>query len=415
MQQFNSIITMTSRIAVLTLACVVCGCGDSPTVQKVPPIAPPPPAAGTMAPSGATGTAGKGGANGPKPTGSRRDSDVDGGSGGPLGLDGDECRDDGDCASGHCDNDLCCSGGQCCVQTRDCDAQGGIAEVCDYASTCQGSRGEVACEKFRCVTQDGTPDDTGCDRDLEADDCGPYLSVYCTGKRDQDPPRCPESCAKDEECDDDAYCDHSVCVRDLPAPATEPDAPTGPIPCMLNSDCDDGVRCIRGICEGSDKPRPTPRDGGMPSESCLENLGDDECSQCACEKCETTATACWNSGDATRDRLCSAVMECALAGGSCIDSTDCAASTTPTPGGIPGGGGGEAAYGCFGRSCYCGTVADCYISPTGDCVEQIQAAAGNTTSSSTISMRHGDPTYAIYHAEEHARCLQRSCRTECGI
>jgi hypothetical protein len=411
MQQFNSIITMTSRVAVLTLACAAWGCGDSSTVPPTPPIAPTAPAPAMMATNGAMGTAGKDGASDTKSPDSRGDSDLDGGTGGPLGLDGESCRDDGDCASGHCDNELCCAGGQCCAKTRDCDATDNIALVCDYATTCQGSRGEVACENFRCATQNGTPNDTACDEDVEADDCGPYLSIYCDGARDQDPPRCPETCATDEECDDDAYCENAVCVRDLPAPAGPDEPSAGPIPCMLNSDCDDGVRCLNGICEGSDRPRPTPRDGGMPSESCLESVGDDECSQCACENCETTATACWNSGDAERDGLCAAVMECALAGGACINATDCAASNMS----MPGTGGGEAAYGCFGRSCYCGTVADCYVSPTGDCVEQIQAAAGNSTSSTTISMRHGDPAYAIYHAEEHARCLQRSCRTECGI
>jgi hypothetical protein len=421
MQQLNStIVSSTSRIAALALAATILGCGDS-SVQPTPSVIPtaPPPTMTTT--SGATGTAGKGsGASGAKdPDSNSGDSDFDGGiggGGGTLGLDGDDCSDDSQCASGHCDNELCCAGGQCCVKTRDCDATDGIALVCDYASTCQGSRGEVVCENFRCTTDDGTPNDTGCDEDVEADDCGPYLAVYCAGERDQDPPRCPESCSSDDACDLDAYCENDVCVRDVPAAGTpaptpdEPDAPpAGPIPCMLNSDCDDGVRCLNGICEGSDIPPPPAP--GMAAASCLENLGDDACSQCACENCEPTATDCWDSGDAERNGLCSAVMECALAGGSCINSADCEAASMS----MPGGGGGDAAYGCFGRACYCGTVADCYTAPSGSCVQEIQAAAGNSTAAATISTRYNDPMFAIYDAEQHARCLQRSCRTECGL
>jgi hypothetical protein len=415
MQQFNSTI-MTSRIVIFAFAWAVWGCGEN-SVPKPVPVAPTAPAATTAGQSGAMGTAGKDAASGAKSpdSSSRRDSDLDGGTGGALRLDGDDCRDDAECASGHCNNDLCCSGGQCCLVVRDCDATDGIALICDYASTCQGSRGKVMCENFRCAAEDGTPNDTGCDRNVEADDCGPYQSVTCNGARDQDPPRCPETCAEDNECDGDAYCDNAVCVRDVPRPAAPPDAPAGPIPCMLNSDCDEGVRCLNGICEGSDRPPPAPRDGGVASESCLDSVGDDACGQCACENCETTATACWDSGDAERDGLCSAVLECALAGGSCINSADCEASSMSMPGGNPGGGGGDAAYGCFGRTCYCGTGADCYTAPNGDCVEQIQAAAGNSTSATTISTRRADPTFAIYDAEEHARCLQRSCRTECGL
>jgi hypothetical protein len=430
MQQFNSRISTTLRLTVLVLTATVWGCGDSavPPVQPIVPTAPPPTMTAT---SGAMGTAGKGsGTSGAKSPGTNardRDSDRDAGSssggssGSTLGLDGDDCGDDGDCASGHCNNELCCAGGECCIKTRDCDAKDGIANVCDYANTCQGSRGEVACENFRCATKDGTPNDTGCDQDVEADDCGPYLSVYCDGARDQDPPRCLEACDSDDDCDNDAYCENSVCVRDAPAPAAGggPDQPpAGPIPCMLNSDCATGVRCLNGICEGSDKPPPAaPGAGGMASATCLESVGDDACSQCACEKCETTATACWNSGDAQRDGLCSAVMECALGGGSCINAMDCQGGGMSMPGGMPGGGGGGAAasYGCFGRACYCGTGGDCYTAPSGTCVDEIQAAAGNTTTATTISMRFNDPMFAIYDAEQHARCLQRSCRTECGL
>jgi hypothetical protein len=91
----------------------------------------------------------------------------------------------------------------------------------------------------------------------------------------------------------------------------------------------------------------------------------------------------------------------------------------PVPGGMGmmspglGMGGGPSAYGCFGRNCYCG--ADCYTNPTGPCVRPIEAAAGNSSSATTISARGRDPGYALSYAETHVECLERSCKSECGL
>jgi hypothetical protein len=122
---------------------------------------------------------------------------------------------------------------------------------------------------------------------------------------------------------------------------------------------------------------------------------------------------CMNSGDATRDRLCKAVLDCALPA-SCIDSTDCQMSLEAAS--IPGSPGmASQAYtlGCFGRYCYC--VTDGCIDPTGPCIRQMQAAAGDATNSNVVSTRLRDPAYAVSYAERHAECLQRSCQTQCGL
>jgi hypothetical protein len=190
---------------------------------------------------------------------------------------------------------------------------------------------------------------------------------------------------------------------------------------MLNSDCA-GRRCMNGICEGSEMAGSgaPPK---MASASCLENLGNDDCSQCACTKCEKTSENCWYSGEAQRNTQCKAVMECVLAE-SCINAMDCQPATAaPMPampgGAFPGLGGGmpastTATYGCVGRECYCGTNSSC-TAPNGPCVRQIQAAAGNSSMTTVVTMRRDDPMYAAHYAEDHAKCLQMNCRTECGL
>jgi hypothetical protein len=311
-----------------------------------------------------------------------------------------------DCASGHCDNGLCCAGGSCCFVTRDCRAQDGIAEVCDYASSCQGSRGEVMCSDFRCVTKDGEPSDVGCDEDVEADDCGAYASVYCTGEAVQRAPHCAEACENDRACDRDASCIDGACVR----------GGGGSPGCRLNSQCPAGQSCTAGACVAR-APATNAGSGGASAggpDDCMSAVsGGDACSECACDACAATAMACMDSGDAARDRLCTAVVDCALAD-SCIDSTDCQTSLeAASMPGSPERGSQAYTLGCFGRYCYCETE---YCAPaTGACVAQMQAAAGDATNSNVISARLRDPAYAVSYAEDHAECLRRSCAAECGL
>ncbi|MCS6797711.1 MAG: putative metal-binding motif-containing protein [Myxococcota bacterium] len=170
--------------------------------------------------------------------------------------DGEPCDEASDCISGHCNNGFCCSAGTCCRTAADCPSTGGIGTFCTDPRTCQGSRGEVVCESNRCGTRTGVPDDRACDASVEADDCGAFRSVFCTGAMDQPPPRCPTSCRTDADCDAEAHCD-AVCVPDLADGET----------CDEDSDCASGhcsgnVCCARGDC--CRRPEDCPARYGRP-------------------------------------------------------------------------------------------------------------------------------------------------------
>lgn len=149
---------------------------------------------------------------------------------------GSACDEDSDCQSGRCDNGFCCDDGRCCSQTSDCPNGGSFGATCDDTATCQGSRGEVVCMNFQCTTREGIDDDSACDDEVKADDCGYYLPIYCTGEVDQSAPVCPTSCTDDSECDEGAHCDRNgECVPDLPDGET----------------CEEGRECISGHCNNN--------------------------------------------------------------------------------------------------------------------------------------------------------------------
>lgn len=193
---------------------------------------------------------------------------------------GDPCDEDSDCVSAHCDSGFCCDDGTCCAVVDDCPGEGSIVTTCDSSSTCQGTRGEAACDEFRCTTESGIPDDSACGADVEADTCGFFRSVFCTGAVDQTTPRCPSTCTEDSECDDGAHCD-VVCL---------PDLPDGD-PCNEDSDCMSG-HCNNSICcEAGD---------------CCTEPGDCPSSYSTAPTCDTPA-ACQGTRDAARclDYMCS--------------------------------------------------------------------------------------------------------------
>ncbi|MBM4353600.1 MAG: hypothetical protein FJ109_07340, partial [Deltaproteobacteria bacterium] len=155
--------------------------------------------------------------------------------------DGQPCDEDSDCISDHCQNGFCCSGGSCCVTADDCPEQYFSPPACDSPGTCQGHRSEKICASSTCGKLD-MEDDTACYLGMEADTCGYYKSVFCSGALDQPAPECPASCALDVECDDNAHCD-GVCLADLPNGEA----------CDENSDCisahcENGFCCNKGVC-----------------------------------------------------------------------------------------------------------------------------------------------------------------------
>jgi len=134
----------------------------------------------------------------------------DAGSTPPSSGDGETCSEDADCASGHCDHEVCCSAGDCCLRDADCEG-GDTGVTCEDRATCQGRRGVIGCEDHRCVAATGSDDDSACGKRVKANDCGPYPAVFCNGKREQDEPVCADACSDDADCDAEAHCDDDVC------------------------------------------------------------------------------------------------------------------------------------------------------------------------------------------------------------
>lgn len=147
--------------------------------------------------------------------------------------DGNFCDEASDCASGHCNNNICCSGGDCCVRASDCPAGYTGSASCDFPASCQGSRDVAACTGFVCRTQADAPDDSACNAATVANDCGLYPSVSCNGGLDQNQPTCPNRCDNNSQCDADAYCEANQCRT------KKPDGQA----------CGDGAQCESGHCQ----------------------------------------------------------------------------------------------------------------------------------------------------------------------
>src|SRR5690349_6851019 len=126
----SSLIGAVGLIVSGTVASAGCTSFDGLAVPQVP---------------GVRGGAGRGGADvavaGGRPGGgATAATPLDAGvveSSDPLRADGAACEFGGQCASGYCDNGLCCAGGQCCATVDDCASADESVQVCDYANTCQ--------------------------------------------------------------------------------------------------------------------------------------------------------------------------------------------------------------------------------------------------------------------------------------
>lgn len=136
---------------------------------------------------------------------------------------------------------LCTADSRCvqCLAPTDCPTFGGEGLACDDPITCQGSRGDRTCSASgTCGTVSGVPDDRACTSDTLALECGLFRDIYCTGEEAQTPPRCPERCTSDAECDPGAHCDGMTCVPTLPPGA----------PCARTPECGGGRLCVDGVC-----------------------------------------------------------------------------------------------------------------------------------------------------------------------
>jgi hypothetical protein len=152
--------------------------------------------------------------------------------------DGDVCVRGEQCTSGHCQNGFCCQTGDCCAAAGNCPlGTYGAPPVCNDPATCQGGRRDPLCSNHQCQLGAPTDDDSGC-AGLEADECGPYVSVFCTAGKVQPTPLCLPSCASNADCDPGAHCEAGACV---------PNADAGD-PCTTTAQCAAGLTCVDGVC-----------------------------------------------------------------------------------------------------------------------------------------------------------------------
>lgn len=166
-------------------------------------------------------------------------------------ADGQACLFSSQCSSQHCDRNICCERGTCCNDQTQCAEQGVLGRTCDDPASCQGSRGELACSNFVCVTFNGVPDDSACSSETEARECGAYPAVFCTGEEVQGPPSCPSACSTNADCDSDAYCSDQICV----ARRDDGSRCDGDGDCA-SAHCAGGFCCGQGDCCGTELDCP---------------------------------------------------------------------------------------------------------------------------------------------------------------
>jgi hypothetical protein len=245
------------------------------------------------------------------------------------------CQQDSWCQSDHCQNGFCCDSGDCCTSETDCPGSYSGDPVCTVPTACQGEVDVAQCNDNRCTTSVGVDDDSACGPGVEASNCGPYTSIYCTGDSLQQPPQCPSTCSDDSDCDANAYCNAGgACVPDEPngaACSDEDECQSGH--CQNGFCCDSGDCCNNdSACNAYDLPstcgdaatcQGTRVDGvcnaqkqctavTVDDDSGCNGLESDDCGPYPAEHCNgnqsqtgpTCATSCVDDGDCDPSAHC---------------------------------------------------------------------------------------------------------------
>lgn len=318
--------------------------------------------------------------------------------------DGGTCDEDSDCASGHCDNGFCCTGGTCCNVASDCPSIGGIGATCDDTATCQGSRGEITCEMNRCGTRSGVADDTACGTSVEANTCGYFRSVYCTGAVNQPPPACPSNCSRDDQCDDDAHCDFTVCVPDQPDGERCDEASD-----CVSGHCQNGFCCAGGDCCGEARDCPASYSTSPVCGSPSTCQGTRNAATCVAFSCGTATgvgddSACTTSTLASScglypSRYCTGALDqpppmCAMsctADSECDENAHCdLGSCVPD---LPSGSACDEASDCASGHCqngYCCATGDCCATAS-DCSRATYGEPSTCLNAATCQGQRRDP------------------------
>lgn len=296
-------------------------------------------------------------------------------------ADGATCATDGECASAHCEGKVCCSGGNCCRAATDCPggSNNGVGMACDNTATCQGTRGMMTCESFRCVAVNGVPDDTACGSTMEANNCGAYRSVFCNGTANQTAPTCATSCRSNSDCDAGAYCSGGRCMAD----AANGAACSEDSQCA-SGHCANGACCASGECCRAATDCPASFSSAAVCDSTSTCQGSREAAACVNNTCSTMQveddSACTTSIRAMvcglgLDVFCTGAVTQSepTCGTLCVSDAQCASSAHCSSGmcvaDVPNGGAcdddGDCSSGhcqnsvCCGSGSCCQTASDC--------------------------------------------------------
>ncbi len=236
-------------------------------------------------------------------TGETDDPGVDGGDTRLLRENGATCARDEQCASDHCQNDLCCPEGDCCSTPGDnaeCPTTTCQTSFCDGNFHCEYhllSCGAVDLEAAepcrdsdRCDGEGSCLPVTPCD-DAAYSGSGEYV---CT--EDTVAEVCLAACARDADCESGFYCVESVCIALLS---------------NGEAGCDDNLDCASGHCDTG---------SGICCEAGTCCTADDDCGRYACD---TTAwsclTHCRDADEADDDGRCTSAGDYHCDNGWCYE------------------------------------------------------------------------------------------------
>jgi hypothetical protein len=267
-------------------------------------------------------------------------------------LDGSDCQAQCVVLAQSCaDGDGCCPAGCSDANDEDCSQRCGDGSVqLSEGETCEpGSRPHA------------------CPTEADCDDRNPCTADVLAGSAEN----CNASCSHAEVT--------SLVSGDGCCPARA-DA-NGDGDCI--SRCGNGVRepgeeCDGGLgCDGQCALKLT-----MEQVACLEQIDEtgNECDRCTCTQCAPVRLGCVDSGEATRDMHCAAIIQCA-------NDNDCAST-----------------------ACYC---ADAYCRTAGPCHDVINAAVASDPSGESVAEQDDDPETAVGRAVLVGDCKAAYCSHVC--
>ena len=290
---------------------------------------------------------------------------------------------------------------------------GACPSACSTKDACVRARLEGSACQARCVfSAPSCADADGCcpsdcsaaeDSDCSAS-CGDGIVQTAQGETCEIKPGVATelACPSDASCRSEDACMRAVLkgsrsncdLRCEQQPVTHAQSDDGCCPpggnANVDSDCQpkcgNAVREAAEQCDGGSDCGSDCKLLAKPvANACVASLGGSggACERCECEQCGAAVSACVASGVAQRDKSCLAVEQCAT-------QKDCA-----------------------GTGCYCGNaLLLCAVAPLGDCVSQIEQAAG-TRSWITIQAQYLDASTALGRAQALGECRRAKCSDVC--